>query len=145
MGPRCSCDDWGGQFLALKGIHIIPYQRLEKWLGKINYKSAILDNIAFKYVELSLERSPMTLSWALLLVPSRTPSLRKLTNLHWCGIELPLVPHSPQPPLPPGKQSPPSNSRMPHSTERVSLWRKSVGPIIFLQSRKALSTEYYDQ
>ncbi|RPB25318.1 hypothetical protein L211DRAFT_836648 [Terfezia boudieri ATCC MYA-4762] len=36
------------EFLALKGIHLIPYQRLEKWLGKINYKSAILDNIAFK-------------------------------------------------------------------------------------------------
>ncbi|KAF8427248.1 hypothetical protein EV426DRAFT_714846 [Tirmania nivea] len=36
------------EFLAFKGIHIIPYQRLEKWLGKINYKSVILDNIAFK-------------------------------------------------------------------------------------------------
>lgn len=49
--------------MALKGIHIIPYQRLEKWLGKINYKSAILDNIAFKYVELFLERSS---PWALI-------------------------------------------------------------------------------
>ncbi|KAF8475662.1 hypothetical protein BDZ91DRAFT_778777 [Kalaharituber pfeilii] len=36
------------EFLAMRGIHIIPYERLERWLGGVDYKSAILDNIAFK-------------------------------------------------------------------------------------------------
>ena len=107
--------------MALKGIHIIPYQRLEKWLGKINYKSAILDNIAFKYVELFFERRPMSSPWALLLA---IRNLFYFSHSHFrhgssltatAVIESHLAPHSQQPPQPHGKPEP-------------QLWRDSVGP-----------------
>ncbi|KAI9791970.1 MAG: hypothetical protein M1816_003239 [Peltula sp. TS41687] len=38
----------GVQYAASKGIHIVPYQRIQRYLKGVNVRSALEDNIAFK-------------------------------------------------------------------------------------------------
>lgn len=36
------------QFLESRGIHIIPYNRIQKYAKNIDVRSALQDNVAFK-------------------------------------------------------------------------------------------------
>ncbi|KAI9706825.1 MAG: hypothetical protein M1820_004796 [Bogoriella megaspora] len=38
----------GVQFVESRGIHIIPYQRLERWFKGIDVRTAVQDNVALK-------------------------------------------------------------------------------------------------
>lgn len=38
----------GGQFMASRGINVIPTARLQKYVTSIDLRSAVQDNIAFK-------------------------------------------------------------------------------------------------
>ena len=70
------------QFLAMKGIQIIPYQRLERWQSDLNYKSAILDNVAFKYVyRLPLKNNQKNVSSVATIFP-RSPALSTSKNVY---------------------------------------------------------------
>ncbi|KAI5806672.1 hypothetical protein DFH27DRAFT_467333, partial [Peziza echinospora] len=36
------------ELLAAKGVHIIPYQRINRWVKEADYRSFMFDNMAFK-------------------------------------------------------------------------------------------------
>ncbi|KAL1615565.1 hypothetical protein SLS56_011772 [Neofusicoccum ribis] len=38
----------GTQFLESRGIHIVPYNRIQKYFKGIDVRSALQDNVAFK-------------------------------------------------------------------------------------------------
>ncbi|KAI9719008.1 MAG: hypothetical protein M1828_006384 [Chrysothrix sp. TS-e1954] len=39
---------FGVQALESRGLHVVPYNSLQKWFGNINLRSAVQDNVAFK-------------------------------------------------------------------------------------------------
>lgn len=52
---RCCCEKetvaltkWWVQFAASRGVDIIPYRRMQKYVRGINLRSALEENVAFK-------------------------------------------------------------------------------------------------
>ncbi|KAL7275687.1 hypothetical protein RUND412_001359 [Rhizina undulata] len=37
------------EFLAARGWHVIPYNRLQRWAGKVDVRGLVMRNVAFKF------------------------------------------------------------------------------------------------